>query len=106
MLYALQAPINDHQAATGLIGLRPSTKNAHIVRAILQSIAFRVAQLYACTQNETDFSFSIIRCVVNLAPAGNYFEFCFLIHFKLISCPTALTVASQKMISFANFWLI
>lgn len=56
-----KAPINDNQAASGLIGIRPSTKNAHIVRAILESIAFRVAQLYTCTINETDFKFSVIR---------------------------------------------
>lgn len=59
--FICQAPINDNQAATGLIGLRPSTKNAHIVRAVLESIAFRVAQLYACTLKETKFKFSVIR---------------------------------------------
>lgn len=53
--------MNDYQAASGLIGLRPSTNNAHIVRAVLESIAFRVAQLYTCTLNETDFTFSVIR---------------------------------------------
>ncbi|KAG4073437.1 hypothetical protein HA402_000661 [Bradysia odoriphaga] len=57
----LGAPVNDYQAASGLIGLRPSTNNAHIVRAVLESIAFRVAQLYTCTLNETDFTFSVIR---------------------------------------------
>ncbi|XP_055322195.1 putative glycerol kinase 5 [Sitodiplosis mosellana] len=57
----LGAPINDHQAASGLIGIRPSTKNAHIVRAILESIAFRLTQLYTCTQTETNFKFSVIR---------------------------------------------
>lgn len=57
----LGAPINDNQAATGLIGIGPSTKNAHIVRAILESITFRVVQLYNCTINETDFKFSVIR---------------------------------------------
>lgn len=56
-----KAPINDYQAASGLIGLRPSTKNAHIVRAVLESIVFRVAQLYDCTLNETKFKFSVIR---------------------------------------------
>ncbi|KAJ6642935.1 Transportin-1, partial [Pseudolycoriella hygida] len=57
----LGPPVNDYQAASGLIGLRPSTSNAHIVRAILESIAFRVAQLYTCTISETNFTFSVIR---------------------------------------------
>lgn len=56
-----QAPINDHQAASGLIGIRPSTKNEHIVRAVLESIAFRLTQLCTCTLTETNFKLSIIR---------------------------------------------
>lgn len=63
---AAQAPINDYQAGSGLIGLRPSTKNAHIVRAVLESIAFRVAQLYDCTLAETRFQFSVIRYGVQM----------------------------------------
>lgn len=58
-----QAPINDHQAASGLIGIKPSTKNAHIVRAVLESIVFRVAQLYACTVEETEYTFSVIKYI-------------------------------------------
>lgn len=57
----LGAPINDNQAASGLIGIGPSTKNSHIVRAILESITFRVAQLYGCMIKETDINFSVIR---------------------------------------------
>lgn len=57
----LGAPINDNQAASGLLGLRPSTTNAHMVRAILESIVFRLAQLYTCAITETDFKFSVIR---------------------------------------------
>lgn len=64
--YTDQAPINDSLAAAGLIGLQPSTKNAHIVRAVLESIAFRVAQLYDCTLNETKFQFTVIRYVTNV----------------------------------------
>ncbi|GAB0092823.1 Glycerol kinase [Sergentomyia squamirostris] len=57
----LGAPLNDAKAATGVIGIRPTTTKAHIVRALLESIAYRVAQLYKCTLEETDFKFSIIR---------------------------------------------
>lgn len=56
-----QPPVNDHQAATGILGLRPSTTTAHIVRAILESIAFRVVQLYRCTAKETTFRFTEMR---------------------------------------------
>lgn len=56
-----QPPINDHQAATGILGIRPSTQTAHIVRAILESIAFRVIQLLRCSIQETKFIPSLIR---------------------------------------------
>ncbi|XP_055682185.1 putative glycerol kinase 5 isoform X1 [Lutzomyia longipalpis] len=57
----LGAPMNDAKAATGVIGIRPTTTKSHIVRALLESIAYRVTQLYICTLEETDFKFSIIR---------------------------------------------
>ncbi|XP_059621178.1 putative glycerol kinase 5 [Phlebotomus argentipes] len=57
----LGAPLNDAKAATGVIGIRPTTTKSHIVRALLESIAYRVTQLYICTLDETDFKFSIIR---------------------------------------------
>lgn len=53
--------MNDHQAATGILGIRPGTKTAHIVRSILESIAFRVVQLLRCTSKETNFRVSLIR---------------------------------------------
>lgn len=56
-----QPPVNDHQAATGMLGIRPSTKSAHIVRAILESIVFRVIQLLRCSIQETNFRPNLIR---------------------------------------------
>lgn len=56
-----QPPVNDHQAATGLLGIRPSTRTEHVVRAILESIAFRVIQLLRCTIKETSFRPTRIR---------------------------------------------
>ncbi|XP_022093755.1 putative glycerol kinase 5 [Acanthaster planci] len=44
--FGLQAPINDYNACCSLMGLKPSTTPAHIARAALESIAFRVVQLY------------------------------------------------------------
>lgn len=57
----LGPPINDHKAASGFLGIRPSTRKAHMVRAILESITFRVAQLYQCTKSETDYKLTCIR---------------------------------------------
>ncbi|KAG8237636.1 hypothetical protein J437_LFUL013614 [Ladona fulva] len=57
----LQAPFNDHKAAAGFIGLRASTSREHLVRCILEGIAFRVVQLYEVLLKEVTLEFSSIR---------------------------------------------
>nr|CAD7455589.1 unnamed protein product [Timema tahoe] len=57
----LQAPINDYQAAAGFIGLKPTTSKHHMVRAILESLVFRVVQLYDTLQQEARCDCSLIR---------------------------------------------
>lgn len=49
----LQAPINDNKACVSLMGIKSTTKKAHIVRAILESIAYRFTQLYETVVEET-----------------------------------------------------
>ncbi|KAI5092553.1 putative glycerol kinase 5, partial [Silurus meridionalis] len=41
----LQAPLNDPKACASFMGLKPSTTKSHLVRAILESIAFRSVSL-------------------------------------------------------------
>uniref|UniRef100_A0A9L0S2A9 Glycerol kinase 5 n=1 Tax=Equus caballus TaxID=9796 RepID=A0A9L0S2A9_HORSE len=48
----LQAPLNDPCACASFMGLKPSTSKYHLVRAILESIAFRNKQLYELMQKE------------------------------------------------------
>ncbi|XP_046389075.1 putative glycerol kinase 5 [Ischnura elegans] len=57
----LQAPFNDHRAAAGFIGLRASTSKHHMVRSILEAIAFRVVQLYRVLLKEVSMEFKAIR---------------------------------------------
>ncbi|CAH3195885.1 unnamed protein product [Porites evermanni] len=49
----LQAPINDNKACVSLMGIKSTTEKAHIVRAILESIAYRFTQLYETVVEET-----------------------------------------------------
>lgn len=56
-----QPPYNDCTAAAGFVGIKPSTTKAHMVRAVLESIAFRTAQLYECVRAETSYNFHSIR---------------------------------------------
>lgn len=51
----LSAPINDFNATAGFIGVKTSTTKNHLVRALLESIVFRVAQLLNATLIETNF---------------------------------------------------
>ncbi|KAJ1354758.1 hypothetical protein KIN20_011778 [Parelaphostrongylus tenuis] len=50
----LQTPINNDTACCGFLGIRPDTTKAHMVRAILESIAFRVYQILETMQTEVD----------------------------------------------------
>uniref|UniRef100_A0A1Y9H2M2 Glycerol kinase 5 n=1 Tax=Anopheles dirus TaxID=7168 RepID=A0A1Y9H2M2_9DIPT len=57
----LGPPIRDDNAGSGFIGIKPSTRKEHMVRALLESLAFRVALLYDCALKETGFSFTSIK---------------------------------------------
>ncbi|KAM5291843.1 glycerol kinase 5 [Ctenodactylus gundi] len=57
----LQAPLNDPCACASFMGLKPSTSKYHLVRAILESIAFRNKQLYEIMQKEIDIPVTKIR---------------------------------------------
>ncbi|KAH9487676.1 putative glycerol kinase 5 [Bulinus truncatus] len=57
----LQTPFNDDKAVTTLFGLNPTTTRAHIVRAVLESLAFRFKALYETVFTETKIPFSCVR---------------------------------------------
>ncbi|XP_037381749.1 putative glycerol kinase 5 isoform X1 [Talpa occidentalis] len=57
----LQAPLNDPCACASFMGLKPSTNKYHLVRAILESIAFRNKQLYEVMQKEIHIPVTKIR---------------------------------------------
>uniref|UniRef100_A0A3Q0STN0 Glycerol kinase 5 n=1 Tax=Amphilophus citrinellus TaxID=61819 RepID=A0A3Q0STN0_AMPCI len=57
----LQAPLNDPKACASFMGLKPSTSKSHLVRAILESIAFRNKQLYETVLRETRIPITKIR---------------------------------------------
>ncbi|XP_021931415.1 putative glycerol kinase 5 isoform X2 [Zootermopsis nevadensis] len=57
----IQAPVNNFQAAAGFIGIKPTTNRQHMVRAILESIVFRMLQLYEALQREVKNKYTSIR---------------------------------------------
>ncbi|XP_062843453.1 putative glycerol kinase 5 [Trichomycterus rosablanca] len=57
----LQAPLNDPKACAAFMGLKPSTTKSHLVRAILESIAFRNKQLFDVMLGETRIPITKIR---------------------------------------------
>jgi putative glycerol kinase 5 len=48
----LQAPYADSTATTAFIGITPETSKAHMIRSVLESVAFRMRQLYSITRDE------------------------------------------------------
>ncbi|XP_024124364.1 putative glycerol kinase 5 [Oryzias melastigma] len=57
----LQAPLNDPKACASLMGLKPSSTKSHLIRAILESVAFRNKQLYETMLRETNIPITNIR---------------------------------------------
>lgn len=57
----LQAPINDNRATAAFIGINPSTNKAQLVKAILESLCFRVKQMYEIILEEADFNLKQFR---------------------------------------------
>lgn len=57
----LQAPINDNAAGCGFIGLTSATGRAQLVRALLDSLAYLVYQLYEQMSKEVSFTILHIR---------------------------------------------
>ncbi|XP_061384093.1 putative glycerol kinase 5 isoform X1 [Danaus plexippus] len=57
----LGPPYNDCTAASGFVGMKASTTRAHLVRAVLESLAFRTSQLYTCIRTETSYQFDTVR---------------------------------------------
>ncbi|XP_039488938.1 putative glycerol kinase 5 [Drosophila santomea] len=57
----LGPPVNDYRSASGFIGLSPSTTKAHMVRALLESIVFRLVQLIEAAEDETSQKLHMIR---------------------------------------------
>ncbi|XP_015592528.1 putative glycerol kinase 5 [Cephus cinctus] len=57
----LQAPINDQTAAAGFLGVKPTSGRAHLVRSLLESLAFRILLLYDSLRHETRYTYRKIR---------------------------------------------
>ncbi|XP_077204890.1 glycerol kinase 5 [Paroedura picta] len=57
----LQIPVNDPCACSSFMGITSSTTKSHLVRAMLESIAFRNKQLYETITREVDVPTTYIR---------------------------------------------
>lgn len=57
----LQTPINDDSACCAFIGLRPETSKAQMIRAMLESIVFRIYQIWKTLLEEMDFDGNVLR---------------------------------------------
>ena len=79
----IQAPVNDCVAVSSLIGLTTLTSKAHIVRAVLEAIGFRVLQMHSILQ--TNFSFKIQKIRANGGISNN--DFIMQLITDLTKCP-------------------
>lgn len=56
----LGPPITDDKAASGFLGVKPTTTKAHLVRSILESIVFRIILQFRTLTKETNCDFKKI----------------------------------------------
>ncbi|XP_044734966.1 putative glycerol kinase 5 isoform X2 [Chrysoperla carnea] len=61
----LGPPINDLEAASGFIGIKPTTTKECMVRAVLESIVFRLVQLLQVVIEEIDITPTVLRFLEN-----------------------------------------
>ena len=81
----LQVPINDDKATSLLIGLSLETKKEHIVRAVVESLAFRFTLLYETLLNEIKSRLSfLVRC--NLVVRYDMIWYCHHYHHHHSRC--------------------
>ncbi|XP_057669568.1 putative glycerol kinase 5 [Diorhabda carinulata] len=57
----LGPPINDDQAGTGFIGIKPLTKKEHLVRAVLESIVYQIVKTVDLLKREREGNYSSIK---------------------------------------------
>uniref|UniRef100_A0A0R3RAK3 FGGY_C domain-containing protein n=1 Tax=Brugia timori TaxID=42155 RepID=A0A0R3RAK3_9BILA len=65
--FGIQTPLNDDTACCGFLGIRPDTTKEQMVRAMLESIAFRIYQIWKTVNDEigtcsTEFVRLFCRC--------------------------------------------
>ena len=65
----------DAQATGGFLGLTADVKKEHMVRAMLESLAFRVTQIYETMLKEADYNLLEIRSVLSLQSVCKKFLF-------------------------------
>nr|CAH7718869.1 unnamed protein product [Callosobruchus chinensis] len=56
----LGPPLNNENAGTGFIGIKPTTKKEHMVRAVLESIAYRAVLCYDLLRKERNSKYHSI----------------------------------------------
>ncbi|KAK6112565.1 FGGY of carbohydrate kinases N-terminal domain family protein [Brugia pahangi] len=61
--FGIQTPLNDDTACCGFLGIRPDTTKEQMVRAMLESIAFRIYQIWKTVNDEIGTcSTEFVRC--------------------------------------------
>lgn len=61
LFFLKKAPVNDESVAAGYVGIKPSTTKAHLLRAAIESLAFRIYQLCQLMYEETGKAVEEIR---------------------------------------------
>ncbi|XP_069166062.1 glycerol kinase 5 isoform X2 [Procambarus clarkii] len=90
----IQAPLNDARATGGFLGLNAGTTRAHMVRAMLESLAFRIYQMYSAMLNEADYELLSLRVDGGVAQNDFLMQTIATLTGKNLERPTSIDVSA------------
>ncbi|XP_047468495.1 putative glycerol kinase 5 [Penaeus chinensis] len=90
----IQAPLNDANATGGFLGLSADTNKAHLVRAMLESLGFRIYQMYSAMLNEADYELLSLRVDGGVAQNDFLLQMIATLTGKTLERPTSTDVSA------------
>ncbi|XP_071518748.1 glycerol kinase 5 isoform X2 [Panulirus ornatus] len=90
----IQAPLNDARATGGFLGLSADTSRAHMVRAMLESLGFRVYQMYSAMLKEADYELLSLRVDGGVAQNDFLMQMIATLTGKTVERPSSIDVSA------------
>ena len=92
--FGLETPYQDELSCAGLLGIRSTSTKAHIVRAILEAIAFRFYEIHLCSISEIQVPF---RSLIKICGGVSQNDFVLELMSALTNCTIVRVKHAKEM---------